>query len=84
MGVAGAALGTRFLLAADITTMWLFAVPLGSLAGLVLHLPAFYTYLFLYSDQIIKAFWCIWRLCSGKWIHHVQGTASFETSSEEE
>ena len=32
---------TRVLLAADMTTMWLFAVPLGALAGLVWHLPAF-------------------------------------------
>lgn len=69
---------TRFLLIADMSTMWLFAIPLGALAGLVLHLPAFYTYLFLYSDQIIKAFWCIWRLRSGKWIHHVQGATAFD------
>lgn len=69
---------TRFLLVADMTTMWLFAVPLGILAGLVLHLPSFYTYLFLYSDQIVKAFWCIWRLRSGKWIKHVQGVPEME------
>lgn len=68
---------TRVLLAADMTAMWLFAVPLGALAGLVWHLPAFYTYLFLHLDQIIKAFWCVWRLRSGKWIKHVQGTNEF-------
>ena len=32
---------TRFLVAADTLTMWCFAIPLGALAGLVLHLPAF-------------------------------------------
>lgn len=62
---------TRFLLAADMSTMWLIAVPLGALGGLVFHLPAFYTYLFLYSDQIIKAVLCVFRLHSGKWIKKV-------------
>ena len=47
---------TRFLLMADMSTMWLVAVPLGMLGGLVLRLPVFWTYLFLYSDQIIKAY----------------------------
>ena len=37
------------------STMWLLAVPLGALAGLYLHLNAFYTYLLLYSDQVVKA-----------------------------
>lgn len=67
---------TRFLLLADMSTMWLIAVPLGALAGLVLHLPAFYTYLFLYSDQIIKAVWCVFRLRSGKWIKKISTRAS--------
>lgn len=76
---------TRFLLAADMSTMWLVAVPLGALAGLALKLPPFFTYLFLYSDQILKAFWCILRLRSGKWIKHVQGTADFgEIEKDEE
>lgn len=63
---------TRFLLVADISTMWLVAVPLGALAGLVLHLPAFWIYIFLYADQIIKAVWCAARLRSGKWIKEVR------------
>ena len=64
---------TKFLLAADMSTMWLIAVPLGALAGLVLHLHAFWIYIFLHSDQIIKAIWCIFRLKSGKWIKKVKG-----------
>lgn len=69
---------TQFLLAADMSTMWLIAVPLGALAGLVLHLSTFYTYLFLHADQIIKAVWCVFRLRSGKWIKKIKtetGTA---------
>ena len=64
---------TKFLLAADMSTMWLIAVPLGALAGLVLHLPTFWVYIFLHSDQIIKAVWCVFRLSSGKWIKKVKG-----------
>lgn len=64
---------TRFLLAADMSTMWLVAVPLGALAGLALRLPAFWIYIFLHADQIIKAIWCVFRLHSGKWIKKVKG-----------
>ena len=46
---------TRFLVAAVTLTMWCFAIPLGALAGLVLHLPAFWVFLLLHIDQIIKA-----------------------------
>ena len=64
---------TKFLLVADMTTMWFLAVPLGALAGLVLHLPAFWIYVFLHCDQIVKAIWSIFRLRSGKWIKKVKG-----------
>lgn len=64
---------TRFLLVADMSTMWLISVPLGAVAGLILHMPAFWTYLFLYSDQVIKAVWCVFRLRSGKWIKKIRG-----------
>lgn len=70
---------TRFLLVADMSTMWLIAVPLGALGGLVLDLPAFYTYLFLYSDQIIKAVWCVFRLRSGKWIKKIDTHAGLQS-----
>lgn len=69
---------TKFLLMADMCTMWLVAVPLGALAGLVFHLEAFWIYIFLHADQIIKAIWCIFRLKSGKWIKKVKGV-EFET-----
>ena len=64
---------TRFLVAADALTMWCFAIPLGALAGLVLHLPAFWVFLLLHIDQIIKAVWCVFRLKSGKWVKTIHG-----------
>lgn len=59
---------TRFLLIADLSTLWLVAIPLGAIAALVLRLPAFWVYICLHADQIIKTIWCIARLKSGKWI----------------
>lgn len=64
---------TKFLMAADILFLWIAAVPLGYLAGLVWHLPPFWIYFFLKIDQLIKAIWCIFRLKSGKWIKRVRG-----------
>ena len=37
---------TRFLMVADILFLWVASVPLGYLAGVVLHWPAFWTYFF--------------------------------------
>lgn len=62
---------TKFLMLADVLFLWIASVPLGYLAGLVWHLPAFWIYTFLKIDQIIKAIWCIFRLKSRKWIKKI-------------
>ena len=59
---------TKFLMVADILFLWAASLPLGALAGLIWHLDAFWIYVFLKIDQIIKAVWCVFRLKSGKWI----------------
>ena len=64
---------TRFLMIADILFLWVASIPLGALAGLVWKLPAFWVYVFLKIDQIIKAIWCLGRLRSRKWIKNVRG-----------
>lgn len=64
---------TKFLVLADTSMMWLIAIPLGAVAGLMLHLPSFWIYVCLYSDQVIKAIWCVFRLRGGKWIKKIQG-----------
>ncbi len=65
---------TRFLMVADILFLWVLSVPLGALAGLSWHLSAFWIYFFLKIDQIVKAFWCVTRLKSGKWMKGISGT----------
>lgn len=59
---------TKMLMLTDNIFLWMFSIPLGIIAGFVLHLPAFWIYIFLKIDQLIKAVWCIFRLRSGKWI----------------
>lgn len=62
---------TKFLMVADIIFLWAVSLPLGAMAGLIWHLDAFWIYVFLKIDQIIKAVWCVFRLRSGKWIKMV-------------
>lgn len=62
---------TRFLMVADILFLWLVSIPLGYLAGLVLHVPAFWIYVCLKADWVIKSIWCSFRLVKGKWLRTV-------------
>lgn len=63
---------TIFLMAADILFLWIMSVPLGALAGLYLHLDAFWVYFFLKIDQVAKSIWCLFRLNGGKWIKKIE------------
>ena len=68
---------TRFLLLADMSTLWLAAIPLGALASFVLHVPPFWIYISLHADQIIKAVWCVFRLKGGKWIKKIKSASLY-------
>jgi len=70
-GVLRAGGDTKFLMAGDILFLWIASIPLGYLAGLVFHWPAFWIYTFLKIDQIIKCIWCFFRLKSGKWMKKI-------------
>ncbi len=63
---------TKVLMVADNIFLWAASIPLGILAGLILHLPAFWIYFFLKIDQVLKAIWCVIRLRSGKWIKKIK------------
>ncbi|MBO5783457.1 MAG: MATE family efflux transporter [Clostridia bacterium] len=69
---------TKMLMLADNIFMWVAALPLGILAGLVFHLPAFWIYFALKCDQILKAVWCVIRLRSGKWIKKIYSEKEME------
>ena len=63
---------TKMLMLTDNIFLWVASIPLGYLAGLVLHLPAFWIYFALKIDQVLKAVWCVIRLRSGKWIKNIR------------
>ncbi len=69
---------TKILMVADNIFLWVASIPLGILAGLVLHLPAFWIYFFLKVDQVLKAVWCVFRLRSGKWIKKIKSSSELE------
>ncbi len=76
-GVLRAGGDTRFLMAGDILFLWVASIPLGALAGLVLHWSSFWVYTMLKIDQIIKCVWCYFRLKSRKWMKRIApGTAA--------
>jgi len=62
---------TKVLMLADNIFLWILAIPLGILAGFYLKLPAFWIYVCLKSDQIVKTFWAYLRLRSRKWIKKI-------------
>ncbi len=70
-GVLRAGGDTRFLMAGDILFLWVASIPLGALAGLVLHWSSFWVYTMLKIDQIIKCVWCYFRLKSRKWMKRI-------------
>ena len=62
---------TKMLMLTDNIFLWAVSIPLGILAGFVFHLPAFWIYVCLKSDQIIKTVWSYARLSGGKWIKKI-------------
>lgn len=62
---------TKMLMLADNVFLWVLSIPLGCLAGFVFHLPAFWIYVALKADDIVKTVWCVGRLKSEKWIKKI-------------
>lgn len=58
---------TRFAFAIDVGTVYLFALPLGAIAGFILHFPAWAVYLILRSDTFIKSVLGLIRVARKKW-----------------
>lgn len=60
---------TKFLMVADVIFQWCASIPLGYLAGIVLHFPPFLVLIVLRIDFFIKSVWLTFRLKGDKWIH---------------
>ena len=62
---------TKMLMITDNVFLWVLSLPLGILAGFVLHWSAFWIYVCLNSADVVKTFWCVFRLKSEKWIKKI-------------
>lgn len=67
---------TKCLMIADNIFLWVASIPLGYLAALFFHWPAFWIYVCLKIDQFLKTIWCVYRLKSEKWIKNIDGCTS--------
>ncbi len=52
-------------------TMWFIGVPLTVAGAFVLRLSVHLVYSLSLCEELTKAFLCLWRLRSGRWIHNV-------------
>lgn len=55
----------------DLLPLWVVALPLAALAGLVLRLDILWVYLALASEQLVKAIMGMLRIRSGRWVKDV-------------
>lgn len=62
---------TKFAMFAAFLPLWIWSVPLGAMAGLVLGWSPVVTYTILKSDIFVRAVVCFIRLVKDKWIHLV-------------
>ena len=62
---------TKMLMITDNVFLWVLSLPLGILAGFVLHWSAFWIYVCLNSADVVKTIWCVFRLKSEKWIKKI-------------
>ena len=53
----------------DLAPLWLAALPVAAVTGLMLHLSIFVVYLAISLENIVKVFLGVWRFRSGAWIH---------------
>ncbi len=66
---------TRFIMVFDSILVWCFSLPLGALAGLVWHLPAFWTFFLLKLEFGMKGIICTVRFFTKKWIRVIRADA---------
>ena len=55
----------------DVLCMYLVAIPLAALAGLVLQAPTHIVFLMVCMDELTKAFCVLWRLRQRKWLQNI-------------
>ena len=67
----------RFSTVIDLLPLWVVAIPLAAVSGLVAELGILWVYLSIEMENVVKLFLGVWRFRSGAWIHDVT-RASFQ------
>lgn len=62
---------TRFGFLLDALGIWLVGVPAALAGAFLLHLPVYWVYLMVMSEEALKCVVALFRFFSGKWIHNV-------------
>ena len=60
---------TRYSMIIDLVTLWGVGVPMALLGAFVFHLPVYWVYLMIASEELVKLGLLLWRFFSKKWIH---------------
>jgi len=60
----------------DILPLWLVAIPITAVCGLILRLDIFWVYLVMGVEQLVKLFLGLWRMRSGKWVRDITSSGS--------
>ena len=67
---------TRYSLFLDGIIIWILGVPMAVLGGLILHLPVYWVYLMVMSEELTKCLLGLRRYFSRKWIHDLAQTVN--------
>jgi putative MATE family efflux protein len=71
VGVLRSGGDTRFGLIIDTGSVWGVGVPLALLGAFVLHLPVYWVYLMVMTEEVVKYIFLLFRFFSRRWIHDV-------------
>ncbi len=71
VGVLRAGGDTRFGMLLDLSGVWAIGVPLALLGGFVLHLPVYFVYLMVMTEEMVKLGIGLWRFSSRRWINNL-------------
>jgi len=71
VGVLRSGGDTRFGLIIDTGSVWGVGVPLALLGAFVLHLPVYWVYLMVMTEEVVKYIFLLIRFFSKRWIHDV-------------
>ena len=67
---------TRYSLFLDGVIIWILGVPMAVLGGVILHLPVYWVYLMVMSEELTKCILGLRRYFSRKWIHDLTESVS--------